>query len=285
MSTSGYTSHTLNGSPKCRQEGGGTPRTPHAPAGDDLAPEASVQGTRRRGAHRRDRGASRDPAAPLRLIAYCRVSTADQAANGVSLADQERRLRRYCEAHEFALVAVETDRGVSGRNTRRPAFQRALGRLRRGEADGLVAVKLDRLSRSIRDVVDLVECADRQGWSLHSLGEHLDTGSPQGRFVVHLFAALAQLEREQAADRTREAMGELRRQGRRISGRPPYGFRFDGDRVVEVPEEKALLQRMRGLQDEGFGAKAIATRMNRRGGKNPRTGRPWFHGTVRDVLA
>ncbi len=70
------------------------------------------------------------------------------------------------------------------KTTNRPALQRALAALREGEAFGLVAVKLDRLSRTTRDVLDLVARAEKEKWALHSIDERLDTSSPQGRFVV-----------------------------------------------------------------------------------------------------
>jgi DNA invertase Pin-like site-specific DNA recombinase len=156
--------------------------------------------------------------------------------------------------------------------------------LRKREAFGLVAVKLDRLSRTTRDVLDLVARAEKEKWALHSIDERLDTSSPQGRFVVTLLGALAQLEREQAAERTRHAMAELRRQGRRISGKAPLGYRFEGDRVVPVRAEQRLLTKMLRLQAEGAGEFAIASALNRQGIPNPRTQRPWYYGTVRAIL-
>ncbi len=220
-----------------------------------------------------------------RVIGYCRVSTEEQAASGVSLAAQRRRLDAHCHAHELTLVWVEEDAGISARKTtNRPALQRTLQALRRGEANGLVAVKLDRLSRTTRDVLDLVARAEREDWSLHSIEERLDTSSPQGRFVVTILGAMAQLEREQAAERTRVAMAELRRQGRRISGTPPFGYRFEGDYVVVVEAEQALLKRMLGWQAEGFGPYKIARLLNEATGDHPRTGKPWYWGTVRAIV-
>jgi len=143
------------------------------------------------------------------VIGYIRVSTTEQADKGVSLDAQRHRLEAYCTAHGLALLRVEEDAGVSAKRTsNRPALQRALRALARGEASGLVAVKLDRLSRTTRDVLDLVSRAEKEDWALHSIDERLDTSSPQGRFVVTVLGALAQLEREQAADRTRVALAE-----------------------------------------------------------------------------
>lgn len=226
------------------------------------------------------------PAAPaaLRLIGYCRVSTVGQARDGVSLDEQRQRIGKYAEAHGYTLVGFETDAGASGKSMNRPAFQRALQRLRDGEADGLVAVKLDRISRSIRDVIDLVTRADREGWALHSLGERLDTSSAVGRFAVHLFGALAELERAQIGERTRSALDELRRQGRRVSGKPPFGYAFRAGRLVEEPGEQRTLARVLELRAAGHGAKTIARVLNAEGRLNSRTGSGWSHGTIGHIL-
>jgi site-specific DNA recombinase len=219
------------------------------------------------------------------VVGYVRVSTFEQADKGVSLDAQRHRLAAYCDAHGLALLRIEEDAGVSARRTtNRPGLQRALRTLAKGEASGLVAVKLDRLSRTTRDVLDLVSRAEKEGWALHSIDERLDTGSPQGRFCVTILGALAQLEREQAADRTRSAMAELRRQGRRISGKAPFGFRFDGGKVVEEPDEQTVLGTMRLLAESGAKSYRIATVLNAEGVRNPRTGLPWFWGTIRAIL-
>jgi len=225
-----------------------------------------------------------DRAKGSRVLGYVRVSTEDQSANGVSLDAQRHRLTAYAAAHGLELVGIEADEGISAKKTsNRPALQRALARLKRKEADGLVAVKLDRLSRSTRDVLDLVSISEREGWALHSIEERLDTSSPHGRFVVTVLAALAQMEREQIASRTKAAMGELRRQGRKTSSKAPFGYRFDGDRVVEVPAEQRILARIAALQADGLGCCRITNALNE-SGPNPRVKRPWNVGTVRAIL-
>ncbi len=113
------------------------------------------------------------------VLGYARVSTADQAEHGVSLAAQRHRIAAYCEAHGLTLAGIEEDAGISAKATRnRPGLQRALSALKARETNGLVAVKLDRLSRTTRDVLDLVALSERQGWALHSIDEKLDTGCP-----------------------------------------------------------------------------------------------------------
>ncbi|UCF41683.1 MAG: recombinase family protein, partial [Gemmatimonadota bacterium] len=102
------------------------------------------------------------------LVGYCRVSTEEQAREGVSLDAQRKRLAAYCTAHGFELAGVESDEGLSGGvpPAQRPGLTRALEQVRRGEAAGLVVVKLDRLSRSVRDVLDLADSAQCTDWRL-----------------------------------------------------------------------------------------------------------------------
>ncbi len=260
----------------------------HANAGVKVLPKLSTQPAPRPLATGR-RGwlhvSMSQPHEPTAVIGYCRVSTIEQAESGISLDAQRHRLQAYADAHALALVRVETDAGLSARRTsNRPALQRALLSLKRGEATGLVAVKLDRLSRTTSDVLDLVARAEREHWALHSIDERLDTSSAQGRFVTTILAAMAQLEREQIVERTMTAMAELRRQGKRISGKPQFGFRFEEGLVVEVPGEQEILRRIRTLADQGKRCFAVASTLNREGVVNPRTGREWHFGTMRSVM-
>ncbi len=115
------------------------------------------------------------------VIGYVRVSTEDQAQGGVSIEAQRRRIEAYCAAHGLVLARVEEDAGISARKTtNRPALQRALAALREGEAFGLVAVKLDRLSRTTRDVLDLVARAEKEKWALHSIATRWRSSGGRG---------------------------------------------------------------------------------------------------------
>lgn len=214
-----------------------------------------------------------------------RVSTEDQAANGISIAEQRSRIAAHCTAHGLEFVRIASDNGKSGKATaHRPGLRGAIENLDDGEAEGLVVCKLDRLSRTTMDILGMVERANRDGWQLHSIAEHLDTTSSHGRFVVGILSLLAQMEREQTEERTRSALAELKRQGKRVSGRPPFGFRFDGDDVVPEPNEQRILRRILELRAEGLGARRIAKVLNRTWGRNPRTRCYWTHGTIGDVL-
>ncbi len=157
-------------------------------------------------------------------------------------------------------------------------------------------VKLDRLSRSTRHVLDLLEASQKAGWRLVSVEENLDTVTAVGEFVTTIFASLAQMERKLIGERTREAMRQIAREGRVRSGRLPFGFRSEanpqainavaGDRspLVEDGEEQLILRTMLALRSGGLGARRIARELNA-GGTNPRTERPWMPSGVQKILA
>ena len=241
----------------------------------------------------------RRPVAPStpRLVGYVRVSTAEQADGGLSLAAQRERLAAYATAQGFDLVAVEEDAGLSGGlpPTKRPGLARALAAVADGRAEGLAVVKLDRLSRSVPDTLDLVERSEREGWRLASVSEALDTGTAAGRMVLTILAALGQMEREQIGERTTAAMEQIVRDGRARSHRLPFGFRVEGsratvakagDRSQLVPEqtEQRILAQMLALHADGNGAHRIARTLNEGGTLNPRTRAPWSTGTVAAIL-
>ncbi|PWC09652.1 recombinase family protein [Brenneria corticis] len=140
------------------------------------------------------------------LIGYARVSTGDQ-----NLDLQENALiRAECEQ-------IFTDT-ASGKNARRPGLRRAIRRLKCG--DTLVVWKLDRLGRSVRDLITLVSDLQSRGIHFRSLTDSIDTSTPAGRFFFHVMSALAEMERELIIERTRAGLAAAREQGR-IGGRRP----------------------------------------------------------------
>jgi len=225
----------------------------------------------------------------MRAIGYVRVSTEEQARGGVSLAEQRHAVGAYCVGLGLELVAVVEDAGVSARTLRRPGLERALALLERGEAEALVCTKLDRLSRSVRDVYELVERFTRRGLSLVSVSERLDTGSASGRCFLGILSVLSQMERELVGERTAAGLAEVRRQGGRL-GAPGLGWRRGEERddagrlaVVEIPEERATVARLRQLRSEGLTLRAVAAAMEAEARPTKRGGR-WHASTVAAAL-
>lgn len=157
---------------------------------------------------------------PSKLIAYVRVSTSEQATEGVSLDMQERAIHAWGEAMGHEIVAVYREEGVSASTLERPQLREAINESLRHSRDGLVVLKLDRLVRSVAGLAELMDRFNAEGKALISVRDSLDTTSAGGRLVGNIMASVAQWEREIISERTRDALAELKRQGVRL-GRPP----------------------------------------------------------------
>lgn len=227
----------------------------------------------------------------VRLIGYARVSTDKQSREGVSMAAQRERLEAYAVAHGFVLVGHVEEAGVSGKvaPATRPGLGAALARIRRGEADGLVAITLDRISRSVRDIFTLADEAQRAGWRILTVEDSIDWGSASGRLMASVQAGMAQAQREYLAERTRMALDRVAREGRLRSRFSPFGYAVEAQaggkpRLLEAPAEQAMLRTILDLDSDGFGARRIANALNEAGTPNPRTGRAWTFGTIAAIL-
>ena len=225
-----------------------------------------------------------------RVVAYVRVSSEQQVEEGVSLEAQRAKLRAYALAMDLTLVAIEEDAGVSAKSIEaRPGLIRALGRLDAGEADGLLVVRLDRLTRSVRDLGDLVETYFANRFALMSMSDSIDTRTASGRLVLNVLASVSQWEREAGAERTRDSLAHLRARGVLIGG-VPLGMRRtgtldnDGRHVVEPDEaEAATVRRIRELRHEGRSLRAIVETLRTEGHATKRGG-SWAPTTVKRVL-
>lgn len=216
--------------------------------------------------------------APTRAIAYLRVSTEKQVDRGVSLDAQRAKVAAYAELYDLEIVEVIVDAGVSAKTLERPGLQRALGLLRKGSADALLVVKLDRLTRSVRDLGELVSGPFAPGRAaLLSVGEQIDTRSAAGRLVLNVLASVSQWEREAIGERTSAAMQHKASAGEFTGGGAPYGFALDEDgvRLVPVEVEQAVIAAARELRAAGLSLRAVAAELAARGSLT-RGGRPFL---------
>lgn len=149
----------------------------------------------------------------MRCAIYARVSTLDQEPE-----NQLQELRRYTAARGWAVVEY-IDRGVSGAKERRPSLDRLLVDARRRKFDVLLVWRLDRLGRSLKHLVTLLEDIQGVGISFVSLGEGIDCTTAAGRLQLHVLAALAEFERARIAERVRAGLARVRASGKRL-GRP-----------------------------------------------------------------
>lgn len=210
----------------------------------------------------------RQAARPLAL-AYVRVSTAEQATEGASLEAQRGALMDEAARRGWDIEIV-ADEGFSAKDLRRPGMADALERLDAGEADALLATRLDRVSRSVVDFAGVLARAKRRGWQVVLMSPNLDTSDPAGKFTAHVLAAAAEYERDLIGARTREGMAQRRADGVHV-GRPRTLSREVVDRIVREREE-------------GFKLREIAEGLTRDAVPTARGGAAWTIPSIQSVL-
>ena len=223
----------------------------------------------------------------MKAAGYIRVSTAEQAEEGLSLGEQERRIRAHADAQGWQLVAVYADRGVKGSVPlgERPAGAQALAA--GGEAiDRLVVLKLDRLGRSAPDLLSVIGRLTACGCHVVSISEAIDTATATGRLLRTVLAGVAEFERDRISERVRDVGRARAAAGRAHGGLRPYGYRFadDGSGLVVVEAEAAIVRRIFSEYLSGRSQLAIARDLARDGVATARGG-SWHQGTVRGILA
>ena len=167
----------------------------------------------------------------------------------------------------------------------RPALAGALKRLATGEAEALLVVKLDRLTRSVVALSALVDRCNKQEWVLLSVGEQVDTRTAAGRMVLNILATIGQWEREAIGERTAAALAHKKTKGERV-GQIPYGWSLATDGVHLDPHhaEQEVIRLARELREAGLSLRKVGAALERKG-LLPRTGKRWHAQTVKSLLA
>lgn len=185
-------------------------------------------------------------------IGYIRVSTKNQAEDGVSLALQMEKIKAYCYLNDIELVAIYGDPGISGKTAvKRPGLQAVLDMAtKKKKIQHMIVYKLDRFSRSTMDCLDMCDQFNKADVALHSICEKLDTKSALGRFFFTLLGALAELERALISERTTDALRKKKRDGEQVSAQAPFGYRHQDGMVVEDESEQEALHIIRSLRHD-----------------------------------
>lgn len=218
----------------------------------------------------------------MKAIAYVRVSTEEQAREGVSLAAQEAKIRAYAELYDLELVDVVIDAGVSAKTLKRPGLQQALAALESGEAEAIIIAKLDRLTRSVADWNTLIERYFGKTYALLSVADQIDTRTAAGRLVLNVLVSVAQWEREAIGERTAAALEQKKAQGEHIGG-VAFGYRVEGTELVQVEAEIKAIELAKELRGQGWTLQAIAEELNRQGIPTKRGGK-WQHVQVKRII-
>ena len=220
----------------------------------------------------------------MKAYGYARVSTQNQKDEGVSLPHQQERIAAWCKANGHDLEKVYVETGSGGRADNRPELQKAMSSVCKSRGI-LVVYSLSRFSRSVKDTLQLTEQLDRSNAHLSSLSESLDTSSAMGRMLYVLMNAMNAFEREVIAERTRNALGHMRRSNRRISAKIPFGYTLaaDGNTLLPNAHEQAAISRIVARRSQGMTLAAIAASMEAEGVKTREGGR-WFPATIAAIL-
>jgi DNA invertase Pin-like site-specific DNA recombinase len=218
-----------------------------------------------------------------RAVGYARVSTEKQAKGGLSLEAQSDKLHAMMVVRGDEMVELIVD-DESAKTLKRPGLQRIIKMVIGGEIDAVVICKLDRLTRSVRDLAELLDLFNEYGVALVSLSESLDTQSASGKLVMNIMTAVSQWEREAISERTIAVMNLKKRRGERL-GNIPYGFRDDGDgRVIQDEAEQFIIERIKDLRiEKKLSYRAAAEWMNDAGYRT-RRGTMWRGEYVEDII-
>ena len=224
------------------------------------------------------------PSLPRKAVGYVRVSTNEQAENGQSLAAQRAKIEAYAVMHDLQLLEVIEDAGHSAKSLDRPGMARLLELIRRRQVEVVIVAKLDRITRSVRDLGELVDLFKRSGVEFASVADNIDTSTAAGRLVLNVMGSVSQWEREAGGERTAEVLADMRARGLRISRHAPYGFRGDGNGGwIADHHERAAVRLMLQWRADGLSLRVIAARLERRG-HVARSGRRLGPETVRRAI-
>jgi DNA invertase Pin-like site-specific DNA recombinase len=221
----------------------------------------------------------------IRTVGYIRVSTEDQAKEGVSLANQQEKIAGYCKLKDMTLLQIVADEGMSAKNIDgRPGLKKVLAMVGGGEIDAIVVYKLDRMFRNTVDALQTTKEFDEHGVAFHSINETIDTKSAMGRFFFTLMAALGEMERALISERITSAMQHMKTTGQRC-GMIPYGMQavigpYNATKkksatfLVPNLEEQKIIVAVMIHRWSGAGYNEIARRLNS-AGLRTRTGNNW----------
>jgi len=211
------------------------------------------------------------------VIGYTRVSTQEQVRNGLSLDAQAEQIRKYAELKGLGHIEIISDQGISAKNLRRrPGIQRIIKMVQRNEISAVITCKLDRMFRSTKDAIMIIELFKDKGVQFHCLHENIQTDTAIGTLFFQIISAFAEFERNICSERIKSVFDHKKAQGKKTSGRwAPLGYDVDLEGFLKVNTvERSCLSRMEELRSEGSSLKMIASSLNHEG-FSTKLGRPW----------
>mgnify|MGYP001167327689 CR=1 FL=1 len=219
----------------------------------------------------------------MRVALYARVSTREQAQEGYSISAQLNSLKAYAQSQNWHIVGIYTDDGLSAKDTDRQQLQRMINDIKEDKIDVVLVYRLDRLTRSVLDLYELLATFDEYSCGFKSATEVYDTTTAMGRLFITIVAALAQWERENLAERVSMGMQEKFRQGEYPGGRAPYGYKVENSKLIINEDEAKVIKLIYEKYINGYGMNRIAQYLNRKNIKT-RTGHSWYRTSIKTIL-
>lgn len=212
---------------------------------------------------------------------YIRVSTFDQAREGFSLREQEERLKEFCKFKRYNIYKVYQDAGISAKNDKRPAYQEMIEDVKKGNINVIVALKLDRLTRSVYGIEKLMKFVNDYECDIDCMADESNTTTSNGRMVMRIMTSVSQNEIEKCSERTKFGMAGAIKNGH-IPNRTGLGFKRENKKLVPDPLTKDIIVRIFDLYLEGKSHQAIANIYN----KEKVLGKTnWYDSTIQKILS
>lgn len=228
-----------------------------------------------------------------RIAIYCRVSTIEQAEEGYSVDEQRRRCIEYCEKEGHEVFKVYEDRGISGKNiSGRPGLKDLLKDSNDKKFDLVVVWKLNRISRRLIDILNIVDTLDKNSIAFRSLTESFETETPAGKLQLNIMGAISEFERGTIADNVKMGMMARAREGKWNGGKvlgydvveiPSEGKKRKETKLVINEKEAMTVRRIFKLYSEGHGYKATVNRVNKEGHRSKR-GNTFSTASIKEIL-
>ena len=228
-----------------------------------------------------------------KVAIYCRVSTTEQAEEGYSIDEQNIKIREYCEREGHEIYNLYEDRGISGKNiTNRPGIKQLLQDATENKFDLVIVWKLNRISRKLLDILNIVELLNKHNIAFRSLTENFETETPSGKLQLNIMGAIGEFERETIAENVKMGLLARAKEGR-WNGGVVLGYDLvelnnEGKKrkntVLKINEKEAnTVRRIFELYSQGHGYKAVVNRVNKEGHKTKRN-REFAVSTVKEIL-
>lgn len=219
-----------------------------------------------------------------RAALYARVSTEEQALSGYSLDAQLEKMRLFCEINDLEIVGEYVDDGFSGTNTRRPAYKKMFSPEERKKWDTLVILKMDRIHRSSKNFMHMMEDLKKNRQEFVSTFDKFNTTTAEGRFALDIIQRIAQLESEQIGQRTYIGMHEKAISKQGIMGfTPPFGYDLKNGELINNKNELDIIINIFTMYMSGMTLDQIAFFLNKNGNRT-RKGNPWNKYNLRTIL-